>query len=96
MEGPLTNKGDKVRLLSRKWYGTYRDADGIVRTVPLSTDRTAAQQMLSELVKRAELGKAGIVDPFEGHARRPLAEHLADFKADLNAKGNTPKQVRLR
>ena len=39
---PLTRKGDRIRLLSAKWYGEYRDADGIVRRPALSTDKTAA------------------------------------------------------
>jgi len=40
---PLTKKGDRIRLVSAKWYGEYRDADGIIRREPLSTDTTAAQ-----------------------------------------------------
>src|SRR5262245_43678051 len=47
---PLTRKGDKIRLLSAKWYGEYRDANGIVQRVPLSEDRSAAEVMLGELV----------------------------------------------
>jgi hypothetical protein len=68
---PLTNKGDRIRLLSKKWYGEYRDADDLVQCVPLSTDKTAAGQMLAALVKKAELAKGGITDPFEAHRRRP-------------------------
>src|SRR5262245_435312 len=66
----------KVKRKSAKWYGSYTDADGLPQCVPLSANKTAAQQMLNELVRRAELGKVGIVDPFEQHRRRPLAEHL--------------------
>jgi hypothetical protein len=36
---PLTRKGDRIRLLSKKWY---RDANDVLQCVPLSTDRTAA------------------------------------------------------
>jgi len=49
VEAPLTPHGARVRLRSRKWYGEYRDADGILRCVPLATDRTAAGQMLAGL-----------------------------------------------
>lgn len=56
----------------------------------------AAQQLLADRVKKAELGRAGIVDPFEAHRKRPLADQLADFEADLTAKGNGPKQVKLK
>jgi integrase len=96
VEAPLNDDGTRIQLLSKKWYGEYKDADGVEQCVPLSTDKTAAGQMLAELVKKAELGKAGISDPFEAHRKRPLAEHLADFEADLKAKGSTPKQVRLK
>jgi hypothetical protein len=86
---PLTKDGRRVRLRSSKWYGEYRDADGVVRFVPLATDRTAAEQMLAELVRKAELARANIADPFEEHRRRALKEHLADFRRYLAAKGNT-------
>ena len=80
---PLTRKGDRIRLLSKKWYGEYRDADGVLQCDPLSTDRTAAGQMLADLVRKAELKKANISDPFEQHRRRPLSEHLADWQAAM-------------
>ena len=93
---PLTRRGDRIRLLSAKWYGEYVDADGITRREPLSADKTAAQQMLAELVRKAELGKAGIRDPFEDHRKRPLAEHLADWEASLYANGRGEEYVKLK
>jgi integrase len=93
-EAEVTEDGTRLRQLSRKWYGCFTDADGVERCVPLATDKTAAQQMLAELVRRAELGKAGIVDPYEQHRKRPLLEHVADFEASLLAKGGTAKQSR--
>jgi len=60
---------------------------------PLATDKTAAQQMLAELVRKAELGKAGLLDPFEAHRRRPLSEHLDDYRRYLEADGNTADYV---
>src|SRR5262249_10592356 len=95
IEAPLTEDGQRIRLMSKKWYGKYQDADGRPRCVPLATDRTAAEQMLAALVREAELGKAGVTDPFAAHRKRPLAEHLADFATALRAKGDTAKHVRL-
>src|SRR5262249_13395431 len=83
----------KVKKKSAKWYGRV---PGSPRAVPLSANKVAAQQLLAEMVKKAELGRAGLGDPFEAHRKKPLAEHLADFQADLRAKGNGPKQVRLK
>src|SRR5215475_9803048 len=70
---PLTGNGERCRVPSEKWYGQYVDGNGVLQCVPLSTNKTAAQQMLNELVKRAELEKAGVADPFREHRKRPLA-----------------------
>src|SRR3954454_9605210 len=64
--------GRKVRCAAKKWYGCYVDAAGISRRVPLSANKTAAAQMLNELVRRAELAKAGVIDPFHDQRKRPL------------------------
>src|SRR5262245_1434503 len=91
---PLTKKGDRIRLLSAKWYGEYRDADGFLQRVPLALDRSAAEVMLGELVKEAELTRRGLADPArEEHARRPLAGHVEDFRRHLTAKGDDAKHV---
>jgi integrase len=47
----------------------------------------------SELVRRAELERAGISDPYRDHRKRPLAAHLDDFEAAMRAEGNADKQV---
>jgi excisionase family DNA binding protein len=49
--------------------------------------------LLAELVKKAELSKAGIKDPFEQHRHCPLAEHLAEWEAGL---GTRPRGKRRR
>src|SRR5437868_4255831 len=70
---PLTKHADRIRLLSAKWYGEYRDADDILQRVPLSTDEGAAQVMLGDLIRDAELARRGMADPSrEEHIRRPL------------------------
>jgi integrase len=81
----------RVREKSAKWYGRV---PGAAKPVPLCRNKTAAEQLLGELVRKAEFAKAGIADPFEKHSKRPLLEHLTDFEAALLAKGNTPKQAR--
>jgi hypothetical protein len=81
----------KVKKKSGKWYGR---APGSAKPVPLSTNKVAAQQLLADMVKKAELGRAGISDPFEQHRKRPLLEHVADYEAYLKAKGNGAKHAR--
>jgi hypothetical protein len=94
-EGRQVPKGTpgarRVKEKSAKWYGRV---PGATKPVPLCENKSAAQMMLNELAKKAELAKAGISDPYEQHRRRPLLEHLADFEAYLVAKGNTLKQAK--
>ncbi len=89
---PVTAKGKNAgklcRVASPNWYGRV---DG--EPVSLCTNKTAAEQMLAELVKKAEMGKAGMRDPFEQHRKRPLVEHLAGFHQDKLDKGHSAKQA---
>jgi integrase len=93
---PLTKNGDRIRLLSAKWYGEYVDGDGITRREPLSTDKTAAQQLLDTFVRRAELEKAGVRDPFRDHRKRALTAHRDDWEASLRANGRGDDYVKLK
>ena len=103
MSSPYRNKytatdsatGKVVTKYRSKWYGKYNDSDGITRRVPLSTNKTAAQQMLNKLVEQAERGKSGLVDPFQEHLTTSLTEHLKGFREFLEAKANTPEHVTL-
>jgi site-specific recombinase XerD len=93
IEGPVSKDGKRVRLQSKKWYGEYRSRDGILHTVPLSSDRSASEILLAELVRKVEMGLAGCSDPFEEHRKRPLAEHVEDFRRAMEARNNSPKHV---
>jgi len=85
----LTEKGDRCRGHSPHWYGTVGGEQ-----VKLCSNRTAAEMMLAELVRKAERAEAGIGDPFEAHHKRPLAEHVEDYRRQLLAKGDTEKHAR--
>jgi integrase len=61
----------------------------------LSTNKVAAEQMLAELVRKSELAKRGIHDPFEEQGKRPLTEHLVDYHRELEARDNDPRYVRM-
>jgi integrase len=87
-----TPGGRKVKKKSGKWYARV---PGSPKPIPLSTNKVAAQQMLADLVRKAELGKVGILDAFESHRRQPLADHLDDYRRDLEARGNDPRYVSL-
>jgi len=65
--------GKKVTRKSRKWYGEFRDECGIKRRVPLSTDKSAAQAMLTEKLHNVERRRAGFEDDLTVEVMRPLA-----------------------
>ena len=84
----------RVKKQSQKWYTRLTDADGIKRTIPLYTDKTASMHKALQLKKELEQAKEGIIDRFKEHRKRPLAEHLEDFHQTLLAKGNTTEYAK--
>jgi integrase len=50
-------------------------------------DRRAAELIANERMRREELRRAGIADPFEESHEKTLADHLADFEQTLRARG---------
>src|SRR4051812_31673526 len=56
-----TPGAQRKRIKSKKWYGRI---PGQRKDIPLSANKSAAQMILGEMVKRAELGRAGVVDPY--------------------------------
>jgi hypothetical protein len=82
---PETLKSDKttgemVKTKTKKWYGRYRDENGKERRVPLSENKTTAQQMLAERVKQVERIKSGQIHSAEFEMKKPIAGHLADYE----------------
>ena len=60
----------KVRERTKKWYASYEDGNGMPARKPLCADKSAANTMLGELVKKASRERAGDIDPFEEHRKR--------------------------
>jgi len=75
--------GGRATRQSAKWYVEYRDAQGIRRRVPGYTDKSATQQLASELERSAAREQSGLLDRFAVHRKRPLTEHLSDWRAAL-------------
>ncbi len=76
-----TRGAKKVTEKSAKWYGCGVPGMPPKKRVPLAADKEAARRMLDNLVRRAEQGHSGMPDRDE--ARKPLAEHLEEFRTDL-------------
>jgi len=91
---PKTSK--RVKKKSKHWYVGYTDSDGIRRRVKAYTDKDATRQMAARLEKEKGLEREGIIDPYKAHRKRPLAEHLKDFKQSLISGGGTVKNAELK
>jgi integrase len=83
----------QIRERASKWYGQGVPGWPPKKRVPLATHKATAQAMLNRLVEEAIRGRAGLTDEFADHRHRLLAEHVADFAANLAAKDKTPKHV---
>ncbi len=90
-----TADGKRATRKSRKWYIEYRDAQGIRRRVPGYADKQATQQLASELERRAAREQSGLVDRFADHRKRPLPEHVDDWRKALLDKGGTRAHANL-
>jgi excisionase family DNA binding protein len=93
--GPDTPGAQRRVEESRKYYGLVPQPDGKRKPVPLCPDLSRSKQLLNKLLADAALRQHGLGDPYAEHKRRPLAGHLADFRAALGAKGNSPDYVAL-
>jgi integrase len=91
----LTRDGRNYLRPSKCWYFKYRDGIGTLRRMKGFPDLKATEQLAAETERKASRVRAGYTDPGEEHARRPLAEHLKDYAAALEAKGNTSDHIAL-
>ena len=91
---PVSKDGTKYLRPSKRWHFECRDANGTVRRVKGFADLKATEQLAAEEERKASRVRSGYTDPAEEHARRPLAEHLEDYAAALQAKGGTARHVR--
>jgi integrase len=87
---PLTKDSTKCLRPSKRWYF---DLPGRGR-VKGFTDLKATEQLAGESERKASRMRAGLIDPAEEHARRPLCEHLTDYAAALEQKGDTSGHVK--
>lgn len=79
------------------WYIAYADENGVRRTTKGCSDKTATQALARKLESEAELRRRGVIDPrtdaYATHEAGPLADHLANFRKALEAKGGTRKHA---
>ncbi len=87
--------GKRIRKRSRRWWIRYYTPNGTRHRVKGYRDKKATETLAAQLERRGIRIDAGLVDIADVHAKRPLAEHLADYVRYLTAKGNTGKHVAM-
>src|SRR5262249_34310054 len=87
---------DRTNKLA-SWFIAYRDEHGKRRMAKGCPDKAATEQLARKLESEAALRRRGVIDPkadaYAAHEARPLADHLADWRASLIAKGYTAKHA---
>jgi integrase/recombinase XerD len=76
----------RVVVQSRKWYAAGVPGWPAGKSVPLATDKRVAERMLAELVRKAELGSAGMRDTKPGQVE--LDPLVTEFGETLARVGN--------
>ena len=76
------NSGGKASRASKKWWGRYRDASGVERRRPLSSDKMAAQatELNTRHGTRCHIEAIDLADP---DASRRLVEEIRRLVVDL-------------
>lgn len=86
--------GERVKKYSKRWYIEFRDASGLLRRVPGYSDKRATEQKAAELERASARGEVGMADTRAPHRRKPLKDHVADYRTTLETKNDDPKHFR--
>jgi integrase len=86
---------DRIREESSTYFARHRDGNGIVVETPTGCrDKTAAQRVLSDLERRAEMVRSGLLtsaeDRIADHLTIPVCEHFDAYLNALAASGAVP------
>lgn len=85
--------GRKERKAHPKWYIEYRDDQGKPRRVVGFEDRKETEREAFRIEDRVQALRRGLITSFDLHLARPLAEHLEDYRHDLENWGRSPSHV---
>ena len=96
-----TGRDGEPRLLveAGTFVAKFRDGEGIVRTVATGAKtETGARVILADLERQAEKVRSRLLTPAESkaanHARRPIGEHLADYRRDMESRTLAPVRIK--
>ena len=87
--------GNKITKQSKNWYIDYKTADDTRKRIKGFKDKTATTQYAAKLEREVELEKAGIIDKYKDHRKKPLTLHLEEYKQFLIDNGSTDKHAKM-
>lgn len=76
-----------------KYEYRFKDENGQTIQKALATDKGVSRSMAAQIDKDIINRKAGITSDFLDHAKKPIADHLKEFRAHLESKGNCKDYV---
>lgn len=82
---------DRVVITAGEWYLEYPDPDNPGATLREKgfKDKTATEALLLKKLRDSERRRAGLTEPGDGDAGKPLSELLTDYLAVLAARGRS-------
>jgi integrase len=94
----VNEAGTAIMVPTGAWIATYRDHTGKRREHSTrTTDRQAAERILTKLVADDALRRDGVIDPrddrFAKEGRRPFAEHVAAYIAHCERIGLAAEHI---
>ena len=94
------NKGANARkkLPARaesRFYSIKLTVNGLPKLIKGYTDKAATEQLAAKMERAKAQGAEGLEDPYKAHRKRRLAEHVADWIAELKQLGRDDVYVRL-
>ncbi len=78
-----------------RWYARYKDAAGAWVKEAGFTDKAATLQLAVSREREALLIRKGLAEPAAFKSEQPLSEILQDFRASLNHKNVSERQIEL-
>lgn len=95
--GVYKRKSDRDRK-GGKWTAWWIDQNGKRRSKAAATDRAASLEIARKLETEATKIREGLIQPVEitrrEARRKPIADHIEDYRLTLQAKGDTKKHAR--
>ena len=95
----VTGRGDCIALRGNKYFARFTNANGERKTVPTRcADAVAARKVLSDLERRTELVRAGVLsgaeDSVADHRGASIQTHVDAFIDSLRARGSGDRHIR--